>query len=52
MADQDIQTNSGLDKNIVKHNPDLGGIIQSKASISSKKKLKSPSKAVIEDFRI
>ncbi len=42
---------SGLDKNIVKHNPDLGFIMQSsKTSLSpSKRKIKSPSKPFVED---
>ena len=46
----DLQISLGLDKNIVKHNPDLGGIMRSKASLSpSKKKMQQHSKAFLED---
>jgi len=46
----DIQMSSGLDRNIVKHNPDLGVIMKPKASLSpSKKKMQSASKAFLED---
>jgi hypothetical protein len=34
----DIHMSSGLDRNIVKHNPDLGAIMKSKASLSPSKK--------------
>ena len=43
----------GLDRNIVKHNPDLGAIMKSKASLSPlKQKQKSPSNAFFDDQTI